>query len=294
MGESYISAITGDLTGIPAAEPILRLTFDVEAGGLSDGASALFLITGSVHADSGRNLSLGTSGPVLKQLGFSNREGGTVPYSTQMAAEWTLSDSAIERIEGIRNGGNLTIYPNVEYALISPGTAMPGWPQPQRPIRVPFPGQPTALRVDAHQWVKNVLEQWQLAAAVSLVLAIPAGTATDEQRTVISRLIAAKQRLTAGTPEDLRASVAASREACELLRKMRPPTINTVAQKRDLAEREAVILDKMTDLAQALFNYDSAASHTDPHLRDIAWRRENAVLALGTATSLAQLIFARV
>ncbi len=49
----------------------------------------------------------------------------------------------------------------------------------------------------------------------------------------------------------------------------------------------------MTDLVQALFNYDSAASHPDPHLRDIVWRRENAVLALGAAPSLAQLIFAR-
>jgi hypothetical protein len=49
----------------------------------------------------------------------------------------------------------------------------------------------------------------------------------------------------------------------------------------------------MKDLAQALFAYDSAASHTDPHLRDIAWNRENAVLALGTAVTLAQLIFPR-
>ena len=70
--------------------------------------------------------------------------------------------------------------------------------------------------------------------------------------------------------------MAASREACELLRKMRPATVNSAAQQRDLAEREAVILDKMTELAQALFSYDSAASHTDPHLRDIAWPRENA------------------
>jgi hypothetical protein len=65
-----------------------------------------------------------------------------------------------ERIEKIRDGGNVMIYPNFQYALISPGTAMPGWPQPQRPIRVPFPGQPTPVRVDAHQWVKDVLEQW--------------------------------------------------------------------------------------------------------------------------------------
>jgi len=290
---SYISATTGELHGIPAAEPILRLTFDIEAGGLSDGASALFLITGSVHADSGRNLSLGAAAPVLKQLGFAAREGGDTPYMTQVAAEWTLTEPAIERIEKIRDGGNLMIYPDFQYALISPGTAMPGWPQPHRPIRVPFPGQPTAVRVDAHQWAKNVLEQWQLAAALSLVVAIPAGAATDEHRTIVSRLATAKQRLTAGTPDDIKASIAASREAVELLRKMRPATVNTAAPKRDLAEREAVILDKMTELAQALFAYDSAASHTDPHLRDIAWRRENAVLALGTATSLAQLIFAR-
>jgi hypothetical protein len=35
-----------------------------------------------------------------------------------------------------------------------------------------------------------------------------------------------------------------------------------------------------------------AASHTGPHLRDIAWRRENTVLALGAAASLPLLIFA--
>jgi hypothetical protein len=293
MTGSYISATVGELRGIPAAEPILRLTVDIEAGGLADGTSALFLITGSVHADSGRILSLGTAAPVLKQLGFSGRESGDTPYTTQVYAEWTLSDTAIERIETIRDGGNLMLSPVVQYALISSGTALPDWPQPHRPIRVPFPGQPTDIRVDAHHWVQNVLEQWQLAAAISLVVALPAGTATNEHRTIVSRLATAKRLMTAGTPDDLKASVAASREACELLRKMRPATVNPAATQRDLAEREAVILDKITDLAQALFNYDSAASHPDPHLRDIAWRRENAVLALGTATSLAQMIFAR-
>jgi hypothetical protein len=54
-----------------------------------------------------------------------------------------------------------------------------------------------------------------------------------------------------------------------------------------------MILDKTVELAQALFSYDSAACHTDPHLQDIARRRENAALALGAAPSPAQLIFAR-
>jgi len=99
--------------------------------------------------------------------------------------------------------------------------------------------------------------------------ALPAGTATDEHRTIVSRLATAKRLLTAGKPEDLKASIAASREARELLRVMRPAAVNSAAQKRDLAEREAVILDMMTELAQALFSYDSAASHIDPHLRDM-------------------------
>jgi hypothetical protein len=292
MSGSYISATTGELRGIPAAEPLLQLTFNIEAGGLPDGASALFLVSGFIQSEAGPNLMLGTAPPVLKQLGFSHDEGRARPYTTTVEAQWTLSDTAIERIEKARSGSSLTIWPNFQYVLISPG-GLADWPQPERPIRVPFPAQPTGFRVEAHQWVQNVLEPWQLASAVSLVVALPATGATDDHRTVVARLTTAKQLLKSGKPEDLKASVAASREACELLRKMRPAAVNSAAKQRDLAEREAIILDRTLDLAQALFDYDSAASHPDPHLRDIVWRRENAVLALGTATSLAQLIFAR-
>ena len=51
----------------------------------------LFLITGSIHAESGRIFILGTAGPILKQLGFSPRGGRERPYVTQIAAQWTLS-----------------------------------------------------------------------------------------------------------------------------------------------------------------------------------------------------------
>jgi hypothetical protein len=65
-------------------------------------------------------------------------------------------------------------------------------------------------------------------------------------------------------------SIAASREACELLRRMRPATIRPRPQERDLPEREAVILSKLGEFAQALFDHDSAASHPDEHLREDA------------------------
>jgi hypothetical protein len=292
ISNSYISATTGELRGIPAAEPVLQLTFDLEAGGLSDGTTVLLPIHAHIQADGAGTVALGQAMPVVKQLGFRPRPDDA-PYETQVQAEWSLSDAAIESIEKARNGGGFTIHFTLGYTLISQGTAAPTWPQPQVPVRVPWPGNPTSERVDAHDWADKVLGGWQLASAVSIVVPLPAGSATDEHRVIAERLTTAKQLLQAGTPDSLKASVAASREACELLRKMRPAAVNAKAQQRTLAEREAVILDKMTELAQALFDYDSAASHTDPHLRDIAWRRENAVLALGTAASLAQLIFAR-
>ena len=93
-----------------------------------------------------------------------------------------------------------------------------------------------------------------------------------------TRLADAKRELNAG---NWKPSIAASREACELLRKMRPATVNPRPQQRELPERETVILAKLGEFTQALFDHDSAASHPDEHLRDIAWNRENAVLALG-------------
>ena len=125
---------------------------------------------------------------------------------------------------------------------------------------------------------------------MSVVVALPQGRATDDHRVIVDRLAEAKRQLDGG---HWKPSIAASREACQLLRVMRPAAIHARAQDRDLAEREAAVLDATLALGDSLFAYESAGAHPDPHLRDIAWNRENAVLALGAATSVAQLIFAR-
>jgi len=130
---------------------------------------------------------------VIKQLGFSAREGSDKSYKDQITAEWTLSNAAIERIEKARNGGGFVLYPNVQFALIS--LTAPNWVEPQRPIRVPFLGQPSPATIDAHSWAQNVLEQWRLAAAVSVVVALPTVLATDDHRVVADRLATAKRLL---------------------------------------------------------------------------------------------------
>jgi hypothetical protein len=275
----------GDVRGVPSYEPALQATLKVVTAGLPDGASALFVVTGQVQADSGRVADLGTAEPVFEQLSYGPDQ--LREFDSQV--RWRLSSAGVERLEQIRAGGGFMMSVGVRYGLLG-GTGAPNCRDPHRPVRVPYPDQPVQIIIKAHDWVENVLEPIQQAAAVSLVVVLPQDRATDDHRTIVARLADAKRELDAG---NWNPSIAASREACERLRKMRPATVNPRPQQRELPEREAVILARLGEFTQALFDHDSAASHPDEHLRDIAWNRENAVLALGTAASLAQLIFAR-
>lgn len=277
-----VPAIT-EVRGVPSIEPTLQVIMKAVTGGLPDGASALFLVHGLLQADSGRTVDLGMAEPFFEQLSY-----GPETRELQLQPRWRITSSGIERLEQARAGRNLMLQVGVRYGLMG-GIAAPGWEQPHRPVRVPFPAQPTQMIIKSHDWVRDVLEPWQQAAAVSLVIPLPQVGATAEMQATVARLADARRELDNG---QWKASIAASREAVELLRKMRPDAVNPKAQQRTLPEREAVILDRLTDLARALFDHDSAASHPDPHLRGIAWTRENAVLALGTAASLAQVIFA--
>jgi hypothetical protein len=277
-----VPAITA-LHGLPSLEPALQATIKATAGGLPDGASAIFLVTGMLHADDGRSVDLGTAEPLFEQLSY-----GQETMEFQLQPRWRLSAAATERLEQVRKGGGFTMYVTIRYGLMG-GTAAPAWEEPHRPIRAPFPQQPSQFAISSHDWVQRVLEPWQQASAVSLVLPLPQAGATDEHRIVATRIGDARRELDGG---DWKASIAASREAVEILRAMRPPVTSPKAQLSSLAEREGVILDRLADLIQALFDHDSAASHPDSHLRDIAWTRENALLALGTAVSVAQRIFA--
>ena len=274
----------GEIRGVPGVEPVLQVILQAVTGGLPDGASAMVLVHGQLQADGGRTVDLGMSEPFFEQLSYGPDE----TRKLQLQPRWRISAAAVERIEQVRAGGNFTLYVGVRYGLMG-GTTAPAWEEPHRPVRVPFPAQPTQVIIKAHDWVRDVLEPWQQATAVSLVIPLPQQGATDDHRAVIARLADARRELDSG---NWKASIAASREVAELLRQMRPAQVTGKAQLRDLHEREGVMLDRLKDLTQAMFDYDSAASHADAHLRHIAWNRENAVLALGTASSLAQAIFA--
>ena len=186
----------GDVRGIPSYEPALQATLKVVTAGLPDGASALFLVTGQVQADSGRMADLGTAEPVFEQVSY----GPDQPREFDSQVRWRLSSAGVERLEQIRAGGGFMMSVGVRYGLLG-GTGAPDWREPHRPVRVPYPDQPVQIIIKAHDWVQNVLEPIQQAAAVSLVVALPQDRATDDHRTIVARLADAKRETGRGQLE---------------------------------------------------------------------------------------------
>jgi len=56
-----------------------------------------------------------------------------------------------------------------------------------------------------------------------MVVALPEGQVTDDHRVIVERVTEVRRQL---DKKEWKASIAAAREACELLRKMRPATIH--------------------------------------------------------------------
>ena len=104
----------GDVRGVPSYEPALQATLKIVTAGLPDDASALFLVTGQVQADSGRMADLGTAEPVFEQLSY----GPDQPRQFDSQVRWRLSSAGVERLEQIRAGGGFTMSVGVRYGLL--------------------------------------------------------------------------------------------------------------------------------------------------------------------------------
>ena len=112
--------------------------------------------------------------------------GGDTPYTTRVFARWRLTQAGVEHLERVRDGGNLAVYVTPEAVLLNRGESLPGlYPRPEgvhRPNVNPHSpiwhlGQ-EQLDIPAETWAREVLTPWQQAAAVTLVVKLPEGTAT--------------------------------------------------------------------------------------------------------------------
>jgi hypothetical protein len=289
----HVALTAGTVRGSALLDPVLEIELQIRADGLAPGVAAM--IVTSCHVQGPKlTAGLGKAETIITQLGFASYEGGGKPYATSEFARWRLTQTGVEQLERVRGGGNLTLYVTPEVVLLNHGEPVPGaYPPPEGAIRpnvsrhspIRSTGQ-ERLDVPAETWAHQVLTPWQQAAAVTLVVKLPEAAATDDHRTVIRELTDARQRLDKG---DWKGSIRASRDAVEVLRAMHDEHLSPKKQ-RDVSQREAAILDAERQLIQSLFDYGSA-THPDPALRGTAWNREHAMLALATATAVAQRLF---
>lgn len=289
----HVAISAGTVRGRALLDPVLESELKIQADGLAPGVAAMILA--SCHVQGAKlQADLGKAELIITQLGFASFEGGDKLYTTSEYARWHLTQAGVEQLERVRDGGKLTLYVTPEVVLLNHGEPISAaYPRPEgvhRPNVNPHsPIRNTGQQqfdVTAETWAHQVLTPWQQAAAVTLVVKLPEGTATDDHRTVIRDLTDARQRLDAG---DWKGSIRASRDAVEVLRGMHDEHLNP-RRERDVEQREAAILDAERQLIQSLFDYGSA-THPDPALRATAWTREHAKLALATATAIAQRLF---
>jgi len=290
----HLAITLGDVRGVPTGDVSLEVQLRISADGFAPGVAAMILP--QCHAEGATSsVDLGQAETIIVQLGFTPDEGGGKPYTTRERARWNLTPTAVQHLERARDGGDLTLHITPEVVVLNHGEPLQGVNQPPAGAARPtaYPHSPLRhlgqehLTVRGETWAREVLMPWQQAAAVTLVVKLPADTATDDHRTVIRNLTDAQQRVDAG---DWKGSVRASRDATEILRGMHAEHLNPRKTQRSIDEREAAILDAERSLIQTLFDYGSA-THPDPGLRAITWTREHALLALATATAVAQRIF---
>ena len=291
----HVAISAGTVRGRALLDPVLEIELKIQADGLAPGVAAMILA--SCHVQGAKlSADLGKAEPIITQLGFASFEGGDKPYTTSEYARWHLTQAGVEQLDRVRDGGKLTLYVTPGVVLLNYGEPISGaYPRPEgvhRPNVNPHSpiwhvGQ-EQFDVPAETWAREVLTPWQQAAAVTLIVKFPEGTATDDHRSVIRDLTDARQRLDAG---DWKGSIRASRDAVEVLRSMHTKHLNPKKPERGVDEREAAILDAEFQLIQSLFNYGSA-THPDPHLRSASWTRETAMLILATAAGIAQRLFA--
>jgi hypothetical protein len=280
--------------GVLASDVGLEVQLQVTVDGFAPGVAAMILP--KCHVDgAASSVDLGQGDVIIVPLGFSRHEGGDKPFSSLEQARWNLTPTAVQHLERARNGGDMTLHITPEVVILNHGEPIRGEHQAPPDLPRPSVNPHSPLRhlgqehftVRAEAWVSLVLTPWQQAAAVTLVVKLPTDSATDDHRTVIRDLADAHQRIDKG---DWKGSIRATRDAVEVLRNMYDEHLNPKKTQRTIDEREAAILVAERDLIQALFDYESA-THPDPGLRAITWTRERAMLALATATAVAQRIF---
>lgn len=230
---------------------------------------------------------LGTTTPVPFVLNWEKQAFAQLnpppPDETvwDVRASLPVSAAMIEKLEERRQGKDFTLQIDTTPLLVDQGEATEPLP-PARYAAYPVINFQDRLPVPQHRWTA-LLERFEQGASFHVLLPLPLADRSTDRGEVVHRLREARRKIDTA---DYEGSVAESRKALELLRRMFPASrALPPARERDPAQRVAAVLDALHGLA-------SAGPHMDAAIRDWVPTRAEAVAIAASSLAMAQGAFA--
>jgi hypothetical protein len=196
-----------------------------------------------------------------------------------------LNSEIIEGLEERRQGKDFRLQIDSHVLMIDRGISIHP-PSEEAPVH--FQVHPTMdwqedLQINQADW-GSVLERWERGVTIPLVVPIPEAHPGTERSDTVRFLRSARQKIDGG---DYSGSIAESRKALEMLRKISPAKLPLPSKSpdRDPIQRIHAVID-------SVFSFASADPHTDPAIKDYVPCRSDAVAIAACTAALAQDVFA--
>jgi hypothetical protein len=280
-----------EVRGRPGPGAALCISGVITATGYSIGAAVLLMA--KVSADAGGTpANLGSIASLAATLAYPRQrwsgQGNLVEdeFKVLITGVLPIESSVLEALEDLRQGRELMLQIESEVLMVDRGLAsegsVPDGPQPALDVAAVM-GHIDHLRVSQEAWGR-VLQDWDRGIGIPLIVPLVELMPSAERAEIVGHLRDAWRKVDGA---DYPGSLAASRKALELLRKI------STAQGALPPPRERTVDQRIHAILSALHDLASASLHTDAPIKGFLPLRADAVAVVAATAALVQEVFAR-
>ncbi len=290
FGEGDLALGWSSVDGLAGLQPRLAIKGKLIAKGYGIGSVVLLIAEVSAWEIAGSHAFLGVTTPRTYVLNWVKQEIGQDNPPPPDETIWDteihlpLDTAVIEGLEERRQGKDFCLQLDTKILMVDRGIPLTARADPPVHYQVhPTMSYQDQLRVTQNDW-GQVLSRWDRGVNIPILVPLPELHPDPGRASVVRRLRDALQKIDGA---DYSGSIAESRKALELLRKVSPATLPLPknSQDRDAMQRIHAVID-------ALFSLASASPHVDDAVADFEPIRADAVSLAASTSAIAQELFA--
>lgn len=290
FGEGSLALGWLSVDGIAGLRPRLAIKGQLIAKGYGIGSVVSISADVSAWEIEGSHAHLGATSPRSYVLNWVKQqwvqENPPPPDETIWETEihLPLDTAVIEGLEERRQGKEFYLQVDTTILMVDRGIPLVAPADPPVHYQVhPTMTYQDRLRITQNDW-NEVLSRWDRGVNIPILVPLPELHPDQSRAAVVRHLRYALQKIDGS---DYSGSIAESRKALELLRKLSPATtpLPKNPQDRNAMQRIHAIID-------ALFGLASAPAHVDDVVADFQPIRADAVSIAASTAAIAQEIFA--